>query len=82
MQLTHQVPQAQTSSANIRATSTPRTAGRFGPAALWRWTRHYLEMVAAMFAGMLLLGIAVSIFGRPPGYDTLLGYYEGLQTSS
>jgi YHS domain-containing protein len=59
----------------VSARPAPRQAGRFGPASLWRWTRHYLEMAVAMFAGMLVLGLAVSFFGRPPGYDTLLVHY-------
>jgi hypothetical protein len=45
---------------------TPRTPGGSGPPAhavgghgRWRFLRHYLEMVAAMFVGMVVLGAAV-----------------------
>ena len=47
---------------NVR---TPRTSGSGPPAhaagghGRWRFLRHYLEMVAAMFVGMLVLGAAV-----------------------
>src|SRR4051794_28264641 len=44
-------------------------------AAAWRLTRHLLEMLAAMFVGMLLLGVAVRALGTPPGHDTLPGMY-------
>jgi hypothetical protein len=32
-------------------------------------------MLAAMFAGMIVLGLATSALGSPPGDDTLLGGY-------
>jgi DJ-1/PfpI family len=35
----------------------------------WRFTRHLLEMVVAMFAGMAVLGVALAVLGEPPGYD-------------
>ena len=42
----------------------------------WRFTRHLLEMVIAMFAGMgLLLGLALWVLGEPPGYSYLLVRY-------
>jgi YHS domain-containing protein len=48
---------------------------RSGRSAWWRYTRHLLEMLAAMFAGMILLGIGIAVLGSPPGSDTLLGEY-------
>jgi hypothetical protein len=42
----------------------------------WRFTRHLLEMVLAMGAGMAVLGVALAVLGEPPGYDahTLVEY--------
>lgn len=40
--------------------------------AVWHFTRHLLEMVIAMFAGMALLGVVLAVFGQPPGYGTNL----------
>jgi hypothetical protein len=33
----------------------------------WRFTRHLLEMVVAMLAGMALLEMAIGALGEPPG---------------
>jgi hypothetical protein len=44
-------------------------------AAGWRWTRHLVEMLVAMFLGMAVLGVATMAFGHPPGDDTVLGGY-------
>ena len=41
----------------------------------WRFARHLLEMVIAMFAGMGLLGLALWVLGEPPGYSNLLVRY-------
>ena len=41
----------------------------------WRFTRHLLEMVIAMFAGMGLLGLVLWVLGEPPGYSNLLVRY-------
>jgi flagellar biosynthetic protein FliP len=41
----------------------------------WLFTRHLLEMVVAMLAGMALLGVAIWGFGEPPGYSNLLVEY-------
>jgi len=35
----------------------------------WRFTRHLLELVLAMIAGMAVLGMALGVLGEPPGYD-------------
>jgi hypothetical protein len=34
-----------------------------------RFTRHLLEMLIAMFAGMGLFYVALMLLGEPPGYD-------------
>jgi hypothetical protein len=41
----------------------------------WRFTRHLLEMVVAMMAGMAVLGVALAVLGEPPGYANLLLRY-------
>ena len=41
----------------------------------WRFTRHLLEMVLAMLAGMIVLGVALEVLGEPPGYANLLVRY-------
>jgi hypothetical protein len=41
----------------------------------WHFTRHLLEMVAAMMAGMAVLGVAIWALGEPPGYSNLLVKY-------
>ena len=58
-------------------TVSPKTgerARRFFGAGL-RFTRHLLEMVLAMIAGMALLGVALGVLGEPPGYANLLVRY-------
>ena len=41
----------------------------------WRFTRHLLEMVLAMMAGMAVLGVALATLGEPPGYANLFVQY-------
>jgi hypothetical protein len=41
----------------------------------WHFTRHLLEMVVAMMAGMMVLGVAVGILGEPSGEVNLLVEY-------
>jgi hypothetical protein len=58
-------------------TVSPRKAGlpcRYLGAG-WRFTRHLLEMVVAMMAGMAVLGLALWVLGEPPGYANLLVRY-------
>src|SRR5919199_2573757 len=75
-QLRSSLADALTAPASPTATTQASApAGRFGRAAWRRFGRHYLEMVVAMFAGMLALGVAVALLGTPPGYDTMLGMY-------
>lgn len=47
----------------------------------WHFTRHLLEMVAAMIAGMAALGVAIWGLGEPPGYPNPLVEY-GLMGAS
>jgi hypothetical protein len=47
----------------------------------WRFTRHLLEMVLAMLAGMAVFGVAIWALGEPPGYSNLLVKY-GLMGAS
>jgi YHS domain-containing protein len=61
-----------------RVQALPTTTGRpnrFNLAAIWRWTRHLGEMLVAMFLGMMVLGLATTAFGNPPGDNTVLGGY-------
>src|SRR5690349_15059177 len=44
-----------------------------------RFVRHYVEMVLAMFAGMLVLGLAVSAFCTAIGHGTLLDDHVGVR---
>jgi hypothetical protein len=37
-----------------------------------RFTRHLLEMVVAMIAGMAVLGVALGVLGEPPATTTRL----------
>ena len=41
----------------------------------WRFSRHLLEMVVAMLAGMAVLGVAIWALGAPPGYANLFVRY-------
>jgi hypothetical protein len=41
----------------------------------WSFTRHLLEMVVAMMAGMAVLGVAVGLLGEPFGEVNLLVEY-------
>lgn len=41
----------------------------------WRFTRHLMEMVLAMMAGMVVLGVALWALGEPPGFSSLLVEY-------
>jgi hypothetical protein len=64
-----------------RRTTTLPEAGqtrRLRDRAGWHFTRHLLEMLAAMGVGMGLLGLALWLFGEPPGYDNLLVQYGAM----
>lgn len=57
-----------------RAAPGPRLRRYLG--AGWGFVRHLLEMVLAMAAGMVLLGVALALLGEPPAYldNALLAY--------
>lgn len=57
------------------AIAIPRRPARFGLAAVGRFARHLLEMIVAMLAGMLVLGVAIGLLGTPPGYEHLVVEY-------
>ena len=64
-------------SAGLAATAPPEGRERVRARLLagWRFTRHLLEMVAAMVAGMVVLGAVIWALGEPPGYANLLVEY-------
>jgi len=66
----------------VEETSTvpPRKSGqaRSYLGAGWRFTRHLLEMVVAMFTGMAVLGVALGVLGEPPGYANPLVKYGSM----
>lgn len=55
----------------------PEAGGQFRRylGAAWHFTRHLLEMVVAMIAGMAVLGVAIGVLGEPPGYANPLVEY-------
>ena len=63
----------RTDTASPEADGRVRRGLRFG--AGWRFARHLLEMVAAMMAGMAVLGVAIGVLGEPPGYSNPLVEY-------
>jgi hypothetical protein len=61
-------------STNTAPSATARRAG--GRLAMgWHFVRHLLEMVLAMMVGMGFFGLALWVFGEPPGYSNLLVEY-------
>jgi hypothetical protein len=72
-------PRAMSKAAGERGTASRRKAGqasrRLRLGAAWTFTRHLLEMVLAMIAGMAVLGIAIAVLGDPPGYANPLVEY-------
>ena len=38
-------------------------------------TRHLLELVVVVMAGMMVLGVALAVLGEPPGYANLFVQY-------
>jgi hypothetical protein len=58
-------------------TVSPETGGQVlrYVVAGWHFTRHLLEMVVAMMAGMMVLGVAVGILGEPSGQVNVLVQY-------
>ena len=76
-------PAGMSDAAGLAATASPETGGPLRGRLLsgWRFTRHLLEMVAAMLAGMAVLGAAIWVLGEPPGYSILFVEY-GLMGAS
>ena len=70
-------PTAMSTAAEHLGTASPETGGRVRRhLGSWlRFTRHLLEMVVAMIAGMAVLGVAIGLLGEPPGYSDLLFRY-------
>ena len=64
-------------------TVSPETGGQVlrYVVAGWHFTRHLLEMVVAMMAGMMVLGVAVGILGEPSGEVNLLVEYAFMGAS-
>ncbi len=63
--------------AELSGTVSPKKAGRARRRVVsgWRFARHLLEMVVAMMAGMVVLGVALAALGEPPGYANLFVQY-------
>jgi hypothetical protein len=63
----------------------PKTVERarwwFRLGAVWRFTRHLLEMIVAMMAGMAVLGVTLGVLGEPPGYANVLVEYGLMGTA-
>jgi hypothetical protein len=70
-------PAGVSDAAGLAGTASPETGGRFRSRLVssWRFTRHLLEMVVAMLAGMAVFGVAIGTLGEPPGYSNLLVEY-------
>jgi hypothetical protein len=70
-------PMGMRDRAELASTPSPETGGRVRSrlVAGWHFTRHLLEMVVAMLAGMAVLGVATGALGEPPGYANLLVKY-------
>jgi hypothetical protein len=70
-------PAGMSDAAGLAGVAPPEAGGR-GRVRLvsgWRFTRHLLEMVLAMMAGMAVFGLALALLGDPPGYANLLVRY-------
>jgi hypothetical protein len=70
-------PAGKSDAAGLAGTASPEKGGRVRSRLVsgWRFTRHLLEMVVAMMAGMAVLGVAIWALGEPPGYSNLLVEY-------
>jgi hypothetical protein len=76
-------PAGMSDAGGLAGTASPEKGGRVRSRLVssWRFTRHLLEMVVAMMAGMAVLGVAIWLLGEPPGYSNLLVKY-GLMGAS
>ena len=71
-------PAGESDAAGLAGMASPEKKGgrvRSRLVSGWRFTRHLLEMVLAMLAGMAVLGVAIWALGAPPGYSNLLVKY-------
>jgi hypothetical protein len=71
-------PARMSDAAGLAGTASPEKGGRVRSRLVsgLRFTRHLLEMVVAMLAGMAVLGVAIWLLGEPPGYSNLLVKYS------
>ncbi len=78
-----EIPAGMSGAAGRAGTASPEKGGRVRSRLVsgWHFTRHLLEMVVAMLAGMAVLGVAIWLLGEPPGYSNLLVKY-GLMGAS
>jgi hypothetical protein len=76
-------PARMSDAVGLAGTASPEKGGRVRSRLVsgWHFTRHLLEMVVAMLAGMAVLGVAIWLLGEPPGYSNLLVKY-GLMGAS
>ena len=76
-------PAGMSDAAGLADTASPEPGGRVRSRLVsgWHFTRHLLEMVVAMVAGMAVLGLALGALGEPPGYANPLVEY-GLMGAS
>ncbi len=76
-------PAGMSDAAGLAGTASPEMGGRLRGRLVssWSFARHLLEMVAAMVAGMAVLGAAIWVLGEPPGYSNLFVEY-GLMGAS
>ena len=77
-------PAGMSAAAGLAGTASPEKKGSRGRSRLvsgWHFTRHLMEMVLAMLAGMAVFGVAIWALGEPPGYSNLLVKY-GLMGAS
>lgn len=74
---------ATSEAARMSGATPPEAVGRVRGRLLstWRFTRHLLEMLLAMFAGMGVFYLVIWVVGEPPGYSNLLVEY-GLMGAS
>ena len=77
-----ETPAGMSDEVRVAGTASPEKGDRIRSRLVsgWRFTRHLLEMVLAMLAGMAV-GVAIWALGEPPGYSNLLVKY-GLMGAS
>ena len=70
-------PTGMSDAAGLASTASPEKGGRVRSRLVsgLRFTHHLLEMVVAMVAGMVVLGVALEVLGEPRGYGNALVEY-------